>query len=188
MIHDSLVTLNIFDIDNKLLNKTTSPLLYYWNGESDILNDFRKDEQFVKAYETLFLTPQKYIEIMVSYVYFKYNDDGEEIFEEHTTDIQDIIYLDRFNSKHIVSYYLVNHFNELYRNSFKTNKELNDTDWETYIIEIYKAVKNKFKDRLSKQTIINWVRSLLLDKDHFNTHNTNIIIKELETILINEEV
>ena len=65
MIHDSLVTLNIFDIDNKLLNKTTSPLLYYWNGESDILNDFRKDEQFVKAYETLFLTPQKYIEIMV---------------------------------------------------------------------------------------------------------------------------
>ena len=41
MIHDSLVTLNIFDIDNRILNKSTAPLLYYWNGETDIINDLQ---------------------------------------------------------------------------------------------------------------------------------------------------
>ena len=119
MIHDSLVTLNIFDIDNKILNKSTAPLLYYWNGETDILDDLRKDEHFLKANEPLFISPEKYIEIMVSYVYFKYNDEGEETFEENTVNIQDIIYLDKFNSNHIISYFLIKHFNELYTNSFE---------------------------------------------------------------------
>ena len=187
MIHDSLVTLNIFDIDNKILNKSTAPLLYYWNGETDILDDLRKDEHFLKANEPLFISPEKYIEIMVSYVYFKYNEDGEETFEENTINIQDIIYLDKFNSNHIISHFLIKHFNELYTNSFKTQNDFNDEKWEKNIISIYKAVKHKFKERLSKQTIINWVRSVLLDKDHFNTYNTNIIIKELENILIDEK-
>ena len=125
MIHDSLVTLNIFDIDNKILNKSTAPLLYYWNGETDILDDLRKDEHFLKANEPLFISPEKYIEIMVSYVYFKYNDEGEETFEENTVNIQDIIYLDKFNSNHIISYFLIKHFNELYTNSFKPPNDFN---------------------------------------------------------------
>ena len=119
MIHDSLVTLNIFDIDNKILNKSTAPLLYYWNGETDILDDLRKDEHFLKANEPLFISPEKYIEIMVSYVYFKYNDEGEETFEENTVNIQDIIYLDKFNSNHIISYFFQIHTTMIF--TYNTN-------------------------------------------------------------------
>ena len=55
---------------------------------------------------------------------------------------------------------------------------VNDT-----IIDIYNTLKNKFKTRISKTTIINWVRSVLLDTNHFNSNNCDYIIKELKIIL-----
>ena len=44
-------------------------------------------------------------------------------------------------------------------------------------------LKNKFKTRVSTETIINWVRSVLLEKDNFNAKNTNYIIDKLTKIL-----
>jgi hypothetical protein len=188
MVHDSIVAINIVDLESKVLNKTLSPILYYWNGESDIVDNLRKDEQLAKQYESLFImNPEKYSEIMLSYTYFKYDEEGNEQCDEKTVDIQDIIYLDKFNSKSVTSHYLVKQFKILYQNSFKADVTSLATNDEL-IIDIYKSVKNKFKSRLTKDTIINWVRSNLGETDHINPYNVNIMINNLKEILINEEV
>ena len=46
MTRDSLVAINITQFD-KLLNNSTVPLLFYWNGESDIINSLKEDELFI---------------------------------------------------------------------------------------------------------------------------------------------
>lgn len=189
MRQDSLVAINIVDIDNKLLNKSNAPLLYYWNGVSDIVEDLRNDDDFKKYCEILFISPDKYLDIFMSYFYFKYNDDGSENYQENTCQIQDIIYLNSFPSKHIVMHFLVEHFLNLSKISIKSDNNYNNIEdnAEETIVNIYNILKNKFKSRITKETVINWIRSVLIDTNHFNTVNTNYIISELEKILINVE-
>lgn len=183
MTQDSLVAINLIDIDGKLLNKTSAPLLYYWNGISNVEEDLRQDKALAEYCNTLFIDPKKYLDVLISYFYFTYSDNEEENYNESTKDFQDILYLENFNSLHIVRHYILQHFLNLYKTSMKEDYNGEVTNVNDTIIDIYNTLKNKFKTRISKPTIINWVRSVLLDTNHFNTNNSDYIIKELETIL-----
>ena len=109
MTQDSLVAINLIDIDGKLLNKTSVPLLYYWNGVSDVEDDLRNDETLCKYCNTLFINPEKYLDVLISYFYFTYSDDETENYNESTKDFQDTVYLEKFNSLHIVRHYILQH-------------------------------------------------------------------------------
>ena len=183
MTQDSLVAINLIDIDGKLLNKTSVPLLYYWNGVSDVEDDLRNDETLCEYCNTLFINPEKYLDVLISYFYFTYSDDESENYNESTKDFQDIVYLEKFNSLHIVRHYILQHFLNLYKTSMKEEYNGEVTNVNDTIIDIYNTLKNKFKTRISKTTIINWVRSVLLDTNHFNSNNCDYIIKELKIIL-----
>ena len=116
--------------------------------------------------------------------YFKYDENGEEQYEDIYKDIQDIIYLENFESDEIVNHFILKHFCYLYKTSIKEEYEYIENKDEIYnIINIYNKLKNKFKTRVSTETIINWVRSVLLEKDNFNIKNTNYIIDKLTKIL-----
>ena len=183
MAQDSLVAINLIDIDGKLLNKTSVPLLYYWNGVSDVADDLRHDEMLGEYCSTLFINPEKYLDVLISYFYFTYDEEGKEKYTDITTQFQDILYLENFNSLHIVKHYILQHFLNLYKTSIKTEYISDVTNVDDTIIDIYNILKGKFKTRITKKTVINWVRSVLLDTNHFNTINATYIINELETIL-----
>lgn len=186
MERDSLVAINIINRDDKICNKSGVPMLYYWNGQNDVLDDLSNDNELLEYSKTLFETPEMYLGYSVNYFYFKYNDNDEEEYADNVIELQDIITLDKFDSNDIVLYYLLNHFNTLYKNSFKTDFE-NVPDITESIVLMYNAIKGKFKTRLSKETIINWVRSVLIDKNHFNRRNSDYIILKLNEILKSEE-
>ena len=188
MERDSLVAINILDDNNILLNNQVvsnnsfAPLLYYWNGETDIINDLQNSESLCKKCSALFKNPEQYLTISLSLFYFKYDENGEEQYEDIYKDIQDIIYLENFESDEIVNHFILKHFCYLYKTSIK--EEYVENKDEIYnIINIYNKLKNKFKTRVSTETIINWVRSVLLEKDNFNIKNTNYIIDKLTKIL-----
>lgn len=185
---DSLVSINILEKNtNILLNKNSIPLLYYWNGENDVLDELKNDEKFLEYCASLFTTPEKYLNISVGLFYFKYNENDEEEYSEVVKDIQDILYLDKFDSYNIINHFLLYHFLELYKTAFKEDYSNLVDNLNDIIIDIYNKLKDKFTKRISKNTVINWVRSVLLDKNHFNTINTNYIIKILEQKLENNE-
>ena len=48
MIRDSLVAINITQSD-KILNNSSVPLLFYWNGEQDIISSLKQDDALKKA-------------------------------------------------------------------------------------------------------------------------------------------
>ena len=187
MERDSLVAINIINNDNKLLNKTSMPMLYYWNGESDVLDDLSNDTNLTEYLTTLLTKPEEYLNIFLSYFYFKYNENNEEDYSDNTIQIQNVITLDKFESDHIVLYFLKKLFLTLYKISFKCDfisESNNDTE---DIKTMCQAIKDKFKTRLTKETIINWVRSALVDKDKLNTQNTEYIILKLNQIINFEE-
>lgn len=190
MERDSLVAINILDDNNILLNNqvvsnnSSAPLLYYWNGEMDIINDLQNSESLCKKCSSLFDNPEQYLTISLSLFYFKYDENGEEQYEDVCKQIQDIIYLENFESDEIVNHFILKHFCYLYKTSIKEEYEYIENKDEIYnIINIYNKLKNKFKTRVSTETIINWVRSVLLEKDNFNIKNTNYIIDKLTKIL-----
>ena len=63
MERDSLVAINIINNENKLLNKTSIPMLYYWNGESDVLDDLSNDTNLTEYVKTLLENPEEYLKI-----------------------------------------------------------------------------------------------------------------------------
>ena len=189
MERDSLVAINILNNDvllnNKLVNNNSyAPILYYWNGETDIVKDLQSSESLCKKCSSLFDNPEQYLTISLSLFYFKYDENNEEQYEDVCKQIQDIIYLENFESDEIVNHFILKHFCYLYKTSIKEEYEYIEHKNEIYnIINIYNKLKNKFKTRVSTETIINWVRSVLLEKDNFNAKNTNYIIDKLTKIL-----
>ena len=84
-------------------------------------------------------------------------------------------------------HYLHKHFSTLYKNSFKTKFVSETFEPIENIITMYRDIKSKFKTRLNKTTIVNWVRSVLIDTEHFNSINSDYIIFKLNEILKLEE-
>ena len=71
MTRDSLVAINITQFD-KLLNNSTVPLLFYWNGESDIINSLKEDESFISFIKERCMNIENYTKCKISYFFFKY--------------------------------------------------------------------------------------------------------------------
>ena len=83
---------------------------------------------------------------------------------------------------------IINHLYDLYSKAFngKSYDKLKVFN-EDIIIDIYDEIKNKYKERLLKNTLINWVRSEINKQENLNEENENYIIDTLTNILKNKE-
>lgn len=179
---DSLVAINLLDkTNNTLINPTLVPLLFYWNGEDDVVSELRNNQEFID-FIAKHITELNYTNTDIGLFYFTYINETED-YKEINKGIQDVIYLNMFNSDNIVNHYIKKHFCELYKISLKQDYPENDETVSTIICNIYKVLKDKFKNRITKPTVINWVRSVIVDTDKFNANNSNYIINKLTEIL-----
>lgn len=183
MSRESLVALNLVD-NNILINPSLTPILYYWDGNSELIDTMMEDTKLTDLVVSK-ITFQNYTKLRLSYFLFEYIE-NEEVYSDNTISIQDIFTLDKFESSEIIMQYLLSRFIELYKNSFKTEYTVPIISIEDSIIEIYRAIKQKFKTRISKLTMVNWVRSTLISDEKLNQKNSDIIINKLNEILINE--
>ncbi len=190
MVEDSLVAINIVDKNRVLYNKEMCPLLYYWNGDGSLLEELSHDENFIKLLaENLKQNPHNYVNLQISYFYFKFID-NEDKYESNITDLQDALCietLDNIGETEIANFYIIKHLNELYKNAFKKDFEIFSQNGLN-IIEIYNVLKEKYGKRVSTETIKNWLRSVLISEDKLTQVNTEYIITEFEKIIKEHEL
>jgi len=180
MYIDSLVSINIYrDDEEKIINKI--PLLYYWNGEGDLINYILLDKQFKEKYlDKISLDNANHLQL--GYFYFKYDEDDNEQYIENIINIYDYLDLSKFDSLNMIYELIKKHMFELYKLSMKENYDDVKVFNEEIIIDIYNKIKDKYKERLNKITFINWIRNELISKDKLNNKNTNYIINILHNI------
>ena len=161
MTRDSLVAINITQFD-KLLNNSTVPLLFYWNGESDIISSLKEDESFISFIKERCMNIDNYTKCKISYFFFKYNEDNEE-YNQQIDDIQDVFQID--SNKILILEYLTTIFKKMYNDFLKTRYS-GDIMFNTddTVLEIYSRIQEKFPNRFVKESVLNYVRSELKKK------------------------
>ena len=181
MYIDSLVSINIFhEKQQKIINKV--PLLYYWNGTGNILKNILNDKSFIEKYlDKINLDDYKHLQL--AYFYFKYDKNDNEEYIENIINLFDYLDLSKFDSINIVYELIVKYMFELYKISMGINYEDTKVYNEELIIDIYKQIKDKYKDKLNKNTFLNWVRNELIKKEQLTNDNTNYVVEKLDNII-----
>lgn len=180
MLRDSLVAINVTQID-KLLNSSTVPFLFYWNGEDNIDTALVNDENFLSFVKEKCMNINSYTSCKLSYFYFKYVDNKEE-YNQQIVDLQDVFTI-QLNEAFMLEY-LITIFKKMHVDFLKV-KYSSDIMFDTsdIIIEIYNTIQEKFPSRFVKESVVNYVRSELKKKYSLNSQNTNFVIDYLENII-----
>lgn len=183
---DSFVAINIYkDKDNKKeLFGNGVPLLFYCNDMSHFKDDLLSDEKFRKLVEDNCLNTNNYTSSWIGY--FHFNTESE--YEDTAIPIQELFSVNKLSEteKFFTKEYLSAIFINLYEISMKTSYENNLMfDIDATIVDIYQALKEKFKEKIVKSTVVNYIRSEL-NKKELSQENIHNIIWQLEIILQNE--
>lgn len=188
---DSLVAINIIN-DKEILNVNGVPLLFYWDGQSNVIESICNDENFKKYLYNVVNNKNVYSTSKIVFFYFKY--DNETNLEKYADDnilIQNFLHLKDFPEGKInfCIEYLWDHFLLLYKSAYGVDydKEVNLLSVEDHILDIYDKMKEKYPKRVIKSTVINYIRSELMKTDNLNMENTDWIIDKLETLLNERE-
>lgn len=187
MYRDSLVAINIYSKEsNKLYNKSLVPLLFYWNGNGELIETILKDNKIVNEYLNTIFDYEEFLKIKMSYFYFKINDNDEEEYIDNTILISNYINLKDFNSDQIIYSLSIPYFYELYEKAIGNKYEKVNVFNKEIILDIYKQIKEKYQEKLYKKTFVNYIRSRLIDQKNISSDNINFIIKQINQILENE--
>lgn len=169
MKNDSLVAINL-TYNNKLLNPSNVPILFYWDGNGNLINEIIKDESFLSLIIKKCFNLEMYTNSILSYFYFK---DENETYTEHEINIQDII-----NVNSDLSYqYITSICLKLYKLSMKKEfNNINKLENIELIKDIYSQIKTKYQNKFNVNSFINYVRSELQEQYNLNSNNSDIII------------
>lgn len=183
---ESFVAINIYnDKEGKKELFNEIPLLFYCDDMDNFKNDLLADEKFRKLVENSCLNVNNYTTSYIGYFYFN----GDNEYEDTCIPIQELFPSDNLldTEKYFTKEYISSIFINLYEVSMHIQYENNLMfDIDATIKDIYQILKKKFKEKIIKSTVINYVRSELNKKD-LSKENINYIIGELETILKDEE-
>lgn len=190
---ESLVAINIIKNGYELLNPSSVPILLYWNDkenktiQEEIFNNKTSYDYIINKCCNI----ENYTYSGLSFFYFKdVNDDAIEDYIEYSIDIQTLFNLSSLHDEDNIFYkdYINKIFNYLYNCSYKEDYNISSNPllWEDNIIDIYKKIQHKYPNKISKNTVINYIRSELLQTYNLNTDNTNWIINKVINILGNE--
>ena len=72
-MNDSLVAINLYIIENDrtvLLNKTSIPYLYYFDGDGDLVDDILTNSEFKRFIEDKCFNIENYTKSHIGYFYF----------------------------------------------------------------------------------------------------------------------
>lgn len=175
-----LVSLNI-TYQKTLLNPSNGPILYYSNTNNiDELPDELKNDETFKNYIESVVTPSEYGETKITYFVLTVES---ERYDEQIKYIQDIFPLKELPQLRVG--YIREIFEYLYNYSHKNQKlDLdefnNDVD---IILHIYDILKTKYSNKVSAQTIKEYLRSQLQQKYHLSSCNIDEVLKFYDDLI-----
>jgi len=180
MDRKSLVAINIV-LGDKLINPKHTPILFYWDGEGDLENIIYDSQEIKNILVKNIHSLSDYNKTSIAYFYFYYNDEGHEQIVEEITHVAYHCTIDEFGDS-IYEELTFPIFQYLYKCSFKEDYT-NDTGMTTDDIkDIYNQLKEKYPDRISLETVINYVRKKL-GEQNIEEENKELIVDKLKNIL-----
>lgn len=177
-MQETLVAINILDrYSNNLHNITENkePILYYWNGEGDLYQNLISDKAFINKYIEK-INMDDYLNLDICYFYFN-NTNNDEKYISNNVRLNDIVLLENneYDLKPILNELINDKIKKLYLLCFKEeyNKNLEIIE---KIKDIYDIINEKYPNRLSIKSYINWIRSDFVKDEKLNNKNINYII------------
>ena len=182
-MEETLVSINIVNREtNNLYNKTqkNEPILYYWDGEGDLYDKISLDESFIEKYISK-INIDNYLNLDICYFYFNNTFNNENYFSNQIR-LNDIVLLEnrKYDFTNIINELIDIKIKKLYLICFKQeyNKDLKDIKEKT--IDIYNLIIEKYPNKLSIESFVNWIRSDLEKDNKLNNKNINHIINVIK--------
>lgn len=171
------VAINILkktDDGSVVMNKRGMPILFYWDGETDVLEDMQSKEEFVSLLKNM-TNITNYTSISIAYLYFMEDVDNEfkEVYNDKVIDLQDWMPFSKLEHEFAYSY-IKNIMFDLYKKVFGNEYEKSNKDsLETVYVYMYTAIKEKYAQRITKITFIEYIRTEIV-KMNTGLSKTNI--------------
>lgn len=171
------VAINILkktDDGSVVMNKRGMPILFYWDGETDVLEDMQSKDEFVSLLKNM-TNITNYTSISIAYLYFMEDADNEfeEVYNDKVIDLQDWMPFSKLEHEFAYSY-IKNIMFDLYKKVFGNEYEKSNKDsLETVYVYMYTAIKEKYAQRITKITFIEYIRTEIV-KMNTGLSKTNI--------------
>lgn len=172
-----LFAFNILSSQGTLFNPTSIPILYEYTDKQneDLYDSMTQNEGFKYIIDTKCMNIKEYAFSKISMLI--YDIDTEE-YSDNVEYIQDIYKV----SNELADEYILDIFKYLHKYSLKTDYESNLESSIDIIIDIYSKLIEKFKTKINKTTLKEYIRSQLQQKYKLNSDNVNKIIERYENI------
>lgn len=169
---------------NNIINENGVPIIFYWDGKSDINNDIVNNEKFTDIIKTYLLNPNTYDKSYLSLVYI--NDTTNQTF--NTVKKIPIQTLYKLNDTYdFCLLYLKDIFIELYKLVLKEDYKIDDDpeniDIGKIIKEIYLKIKSSNNDKISDNVLTHYILSKLNENTSLSSENKNYLINKISEIV-----
>ena len=178
---ENLAAINVV-CNDKLVNRNGIPLLFYWNGETDIIEDIGTNIDFMQWLEDedILTNINNYLNSHIAFFYFKSND---EDYQDHTIDIQDLYNLDALSELKLELLVECTHY--LYNKSFpeRNGVHLSGT-LEQQCKDAIKMILDKYGERLSIESCRNAIRAYV--QEHYKKfYRVDEFMEYVELVIFN---
>ena len=176
------VAINL-SINDKLLNDNKFPIVFYWDGQSDIVKDIKNNGNFMNMITSNCFNIHSYSDAKLYLTYI--NDDK---FDEKVMDIEEMFPFEEITTDtNFMLGYICDILLELYGKVFKNDYPRNDLDLIDFKYEI-KDMTKRIQDyyinkSVTSDTIINYVYSQMNEKDKLIQKNKDYLIKTMKNII-----
>lgn len=182
---NNCVAVNIFS-NGSVLNKEGIPILFYWDGKSDVFEQMTSDNKFMDLlYEKCF-NIDNYTSSTIAYFYFTEDEDGTEHYNDNSLVVQHCCPLALLDVK-LTHSYIFSVSTDLYRKAFTSDFKRTSNSLPKSIKSIYSSILTKYETKLTRQTYIEYIRvELTKVNPKLTDENLAFIINELNNVLDNE--
>lgn len=173
IMKESLVAINVI-CNGKIINREGIPLLFYWNGETDVLEDIKSNIDFKQWLEDeeILTNINLYLNSHVAFFYFKTHD---EDYHDLTCDIQDL-----YNIENLTEFkydLLCESVYYLFNKSFPTDKPaINGLNTEEKCKNVIYKILEKYSSKISNETCVNAIRAYVQENYPKFKHLDSFII------------
>ena len=179
-----IVSLNFIKQDNKnnsiCLNPSNYPILYYWDGQETIFEAMIKDDSFINLLTTQYCTVDNYSNINI---YMNEFDLDNNSYNQEIIELQKQMPLTIDILQNLAYSYIETILIDLHKISIKEDYKLLVESHIDNIINIYTILKSKYKERISQETLKQYILSQLQQKYKLNNLNCEHIIKLYNDII-----
>ena len=179
---NNCVAINII-ADNKILNKNGVPILFYWDGKSNVIDEIKGQKVFMDFIKSKTLTVENYAYSAMTYFCFTEdeNNNWEEKYNEKVIYMQDLFPLSEQSDDELAMSYVLNINIDLYNKVFASEYKKVSSSNKANVKGIYDNIKSKYGTRVTPVTYVEYIRSeLVKNYGKLSKENLNYIIDKLK--------